>query len=286
MSPVYRSRRRIPCSPAAPAASFCASSLFPRFLAHCRKRAAFSLTELLLSILIVAVLALLAFSALKSVSAASANSRCISNLRSVGGSLIMYASDHNGLLPPTAGFLQRAWIQSGWAEFLQARGYLSDGAVVFCPLLLPAGLKKGQDLRETAPGTSYSFGHFGYGLRSDHPGKIPPPYPEWNGSWEGFTWSGREAAPIRLSLVPSPSSSIILSDSYGHGYGKPMQSYRYDHETYSWSGVEFRHSGGRTNALFLDGHVEGLTQERMAALLEEENRNAYYFDQGTFKSIR
>lgn len=286
MSPVYVHCRRIQLS--APSSPPLLSEDHIRLwtLHNGQRRAAFSLAELLLSILVVAVLVALAFSVSRSVSAASANSRCVSNLRTVGGSLIMYATDHKGTLPPTSGFLQRAWIQSGWSEFLQAHGYLGDGSVVFCPLLIPSGVRKGQDLREIAPDTAYSFGHFSYGLRSDHPGKTPPPYSEWKGSWENFSWSGREAAPVRLNLVAGPSRSIIISDSYGHGYGKPMQSYRYDHETYSWSGVDFRHSGGRSNALFLDGHVEGLTQEQMAALLEEENRNAYYFDDGTFKSIR
>ncbi len=199
---------------------------------------------------------------------------------------MLHATDHRGLLPPTAGFLKREWVQAGWAEFLQRDGYLSDGLVAFCPMLPPPVVGKGINLSERMPGTNYSLGHFTYGLRSDHPGKIPPPYPVWTGSWTNFTWTGKESAPVQLRNVASPARSIMISDSYSNAYGKPVSSYRYDLESRVWSGVEFRHSGRTANHLFLDGHVAALTHAQIKLLFEEEDRNAAYFDGQTFHLIR
>lgn len=62
-------------------------------------RGAFTLTELLVVLAIIAVLASLLMPAIKRMIQHSENSRCASNLRQMYHGLILYASDHDGSLP-------------------------------------------------------------------------------------------------------------------------------------------------------------------------------------------
>jgi prepilin-type N-terminal cleavage/methylation domain-containing protein/prepilin-type processing-associated H-X9-DG protein len=244
---------------------------------------AFTLIELLVVIVIMAILVALLFPMQRKIIEGARTSQCAANLRTVGGALMTYGSDHDGLLPPTAGCLKAEWVQSGWAEFLQDGGYM-DGAAAFCPLIGPK-VARGVDIRSKNPDVpSYSLGHFTYGLRSDHPGKVPEPYNTWNGSWTGYSWDGEASAPIQLIRIARPSASILVTDSYSNGYPVPTSSYRYDEESAVWSGADFRHNG-RLNAVFADGHVGSLDRKEMAGLLEAEDRNASFWNGTTMEMI-
>lgn len=63
------------------------------------RRRAFTLIELLIVIVMVAVLAALGFYGAKVALAKSREARCISNLHQMGGAFAAYASDHNDELP-------------------------------------------------------------------------------------------------------------------------------------------------------------------------------------------
>lgn len=239
-------------------------------------REAFTLIELLVVIAIIAILAALLFPLQRAIMEKAHAAQCVGNLRTVGTGLMTYGADHRGLLPPTSGFLKAEWVQSGWAEFLQVDGYI-DGSAAFCPDIYPK-VARGTDLRTKNPDVpAYSLGHFTYGLRSDHPGKVAPPYSPWTGSWTGFSWSGQASAPIQLHKIDKPTTSILVTDSYGLGYGRKTSVYRYDEESAVWAGADFRHHG-RLNALFADGHVGSLDRAEMAKLLEDEDRNAAFWN--------
>jgi prepilin-type N-terminal cleavage/methylation domain-containing protein/prepilin-type processing-associated H-X9-DG protein len=248
-----------------------------------KNRSAFTLIELVVVIAIIAVLAALLLPLQRTVLERAQTAKCIGNLRTVGSALMTYGADNRGLLPPTSGYLKAEWVQSGWAEFLQVGGYL-DGAAAFCPGIGPK-VANGVDLRSKNPDVpAYSLGHFTYGLRSDHPGKVVPPYSPWTGSWTGFSWNGRASAPIQLQRVALPSASILITDSYAVGYGVEASAYRYDEESAGWAGADFRHQG-RLNALFADGHVGSLDRAEMAQLLEEEDRNASFWNGASMEMI-
>lgn len=61
--------------------------------------AGFTLTELLVAMLIIAVLAAILLSVIATVRRSADNAGCLNNLRSIGTGIELYAQEHNGILP-------------------------------------------------------------------------------------------------------------------------------------------------------------------------------------------
>ncbi|MBN8524713.1 MAG: DUF1559 domain-containing protein [Planctomycetes bacterium] len=134
-------------------------------------RAAFSLIELLVVISIIAVLAAMLLPAITTVRRAVYGTQCASNLRQLGLAAMTYASDHNGLFPPSA--LRKADgvtfdFTHGWAynaEFV--RSYLEvepdDVGAACLPgnMLCPSRQTKSRQIQ------------LSYGLNRSAPGHSP-----------------------------------------------------------------------------------------------------------------
>lgn len=250
-----------------------------------QRTGAFSLVELLVVIVILSVLITVGLQVQARLRDQVQAASCAQRLKTLGVALAAHSSEYRGQYPPTAGYLKSQWIQAGWTEFLQERGYLDRSQTAFCPSL-DRKVSQAAKLSDIHPDIAgKSFGLFTYGLRSDHPGKIPPPYPVWAGSWADFTWNGLASAPISTMRIESPSKSIVVTDSIAHYNGVAVNSYRCDAQTIGWSGVDFRHSQ-KANALFADGHVAPLTREEMADLLEKEGGNVPYWNGQEFLLVR
>lgn len=103
---------------------------------HARKNA-FTLLELLVVIVIVAVLASVLIPQLTKMTLLSRNTQCISNLRQIGAALLSHAGEHNGLMPTAGAEIAYHAISAdtglpGWTEQLEP--YLGTNRKIFvCP---------------------------------------------------------------------------------------------------------------------------------------------------------
>lgn len=222
---------------------------------------AFTLTEILVLLAIIAVVATLILSGVAKIRDRAASAQCISNLRQVGTALNLYAAENNGIYPPTSADGQnspKGWIQSNWAVLLMNKGYASSGRIFLCPSIAPK-IAAGDDLQAIYAPSRYAHQFHTYGLRSMHPAKLWP----WPGG-DGDFYN----APIRVSAIEQPSKSIVVSDSIGFFDGNRTGSYHFA-PYISWSGLHFRHSD-KANSLFADGHVESLNTQQMSEVLREE----------------
>ena len=60
----------------------------------------FTLIELLVVVVVIAILLVLALVAVRNTMQSAAQTKCVSNLRTIGMAIHLYSADHNGFLPP------------------------------------------------------------------------------------------------------------------------------------------------------------------------------------------
>lgn len=208
-----------------------------------KSRRAFSLIEILVAILIVAILAVV-LSAFASRSIARAQSAaCALRLKSLGAGLQLYTAENNGVLPSCA--LPGTPIT--WFDMLAP--YMGesekDVASTETPKWLMCPARKFEYTSKFTTAYGWNFAYFGYQI----------PDPPWA--------TGSQS---RMSEVERPSQTIILGDSHD----KPIQVLNdelmslliYPPDN-SWEQIAQRHQG-KGNYLFLDGHVAAYSPKELS----------------------
>ncbi|HWL51069.1 MAG TPA: prepilin-type N-terminal cleavage/methylation domain-containing protein [Chthoniobacteraceae bacterium] len=233
----------------------------PPSVAACPFRSAFTLTESLLAIVILAVLLSLLFPAISRYRAAAENGTCVSHLRKLGNAIHQYTIDNDGYLPPAAqghgGTPVNGKIGT-LEEFLEPyvgpwvdKARLIAADTFYCP----TNVRRGSPPRE-------GFWINEQGVRR---------YKGWSGYMIGYTINAaiHSLIPpadvpnqaVRLSRVRNPSRTLSLADMperpdggrnpakllNAKGYFDPAQL-----QSTWFGGVH----NGRCNLLFVDGHVE------------------------------
>ncbi len=84
-----------------------------------RRAVAFTITELLIAIVIIGVIAALLISAIQSSAAASRNAKCISNLRQIGVAVRIYLNDNRNVMFPDERLNQPADKHGRWISALR-----------------------------------------------------------------------------------------------------------------------------------------------------------------------
>ncbi len=201
-------------------------------------RAAFSLPELMVALLIVAILSLLGFGVMRSSRESTKNSKCISNLRMCGIALLSHAADHSGrsltaFMPLNAkGYENDPQKGYLWHQQLKRKQYLPDLAPVVCPSFPPYQWSDNTPMRA-------------YGLR-----RQPSPY-------------FNEPAFI-LQKIAHPSRHIILADSSKVGAWVGQQYYL--EIMYSAADKIHARHHSKANIFFADGSVRALSREEIVDL--------------------
>ncbi len=178
----------------------------------------FSLTELLVSIAIVAVLAAILIPVIRSTRESAHASQCASNLRQIGVYFGLYTTEYDGKLPPCM------WDRDGDGpnkDFNPWPRYLAR--------LMP----------------EFSGGHENWWWKSD---LFVCPTVDNKRSYAMNWWAGG----ISISELLEPSKKVLAADSVVGNEDWALALYPV------WGGksdIDFRHNG-HANILFFDGHVE------------------------------
>lgn len=219
---------------------------------------AFTLLELLIVILIIAVLTALVIPVTNAISHTQRSARCSNNLRQIGVTLFAYAADNGNKIPPRFLSYDRSPRLPGslasWPSRLLNLGYTQKPEIFFCPSAPPYSY-----LKDVEAGRNiYTGGGLRtYGIRT------------WGPPGQSYLKYREEEKP--LSAIEEPANFFIVADSYwtayeGQGYGivpgVPGQA------------AHARHKG-LANALFADGHVEGKPPEYFTSLHETDNQSQY-----------
>ncbi len=193
----------------------------------------FSLTELLIAIGLLLLLTLMAIPIMKAVNQSAGGTRCLSNLRQLGGAFHHYAAEHRGVLAFHFYTIPASTIR--WSDYLITGGYLSkDASAMVCASAKPGAFA----------GSGFVYGGIGRTEVNDPYSFVPP----------GGTVEGRQ---IRLSAIAEPSRYWLLADSWSKTH--QSQIYFISKNASTSFGVHLRHRDA-ANFLFADGHVAPLTK--------------------------
>ncbi|MGH7178250.1 MAG: prepilin-type N-terminal cleavage/methylation domain-containing protein [Tepidisphaeraceae bacterium] len=258
-----------------------------------RRRAAFTLVELLVVIGVIAVLIAMLLPALNGARQAADRIKCQSNLRQLGQAFLLYNTQNNGYVIPSynmTGINGGASVPlDGWAPILDrdklVRGdRLNDSSVFTCPSMLDiegmAGGQTGSDpgkpkgwmdwpnLRlgtQNVPTTIPAMGfdkiiRVGYWINADNPiGAAADVKADLFYTGSVGYGPGTNGQSIRLTNVTrfrKPSRLIVLADGVYAGRQRDTRIGVVN------SRIGYRHPKNTANVLFADGHVDGIRGDR------------------------
>ena len=233
-----------------------------------KKTKAFTLTELLVVISIIALLTAILMPALGAVRAGSRALACKSNLRQLVISNTGYATENDGFYVPAASDM---WNNAGLHRWHGTRdaldesfdplkgpliGYLADGRVKECPLSVE--FVKGQDwnanFEQGCGGYGYNMMYIGSRISQSATGSVQ-------------AWKDSYAMTACITEVAAPAQTLMFADTAMANSGKSLIEYSFAEppftvhngrpvtEFYMSPSIHFRHRG-RTNVGWADGHIE------------------------------
>lgn len=203
--------------------------------------AGFTVIELLVAIAIIAVLGAIGFSSLGSARERAAGATCASNLRQLGAAVHLYCVDNGGVFPRSS-HSAGAHREPGWvASIAPYLGGSADHAAMDKVLRCPS------DTNADRKAVSYGLNVF-FELLPD-----------------GDDYAGAPASWRTSFSVTAPSRTILLAEVRSAAGGMAADHFM----CHQWSSVgaaknavaHDRHAG-RSNYLFVDGHVESLTVDQ------------------------
>ncbi len=212
-----------------------------------RRCVAFTLLEMLLSLLVLAVLAMLLFASMRAVNERVGAAKCVSNLREIGRTSLLFFQENNGQLFPTV-----FWYQ--YRPFMEMLGiapatYSSAFPENFRDTVLtcPSYKRKWPHHFPSLFNRCYSVNYFAHSHRpQDEQSSEMIPQSEWTQLFPGNLRQVR--SPAEMWMFMDASAADTFPFTYSERGNIPYLSEPHQESHY---------------AVFFDGHIEKVDKERM-----------------------
>jgi len=225
------------------------ASLSPLIAVDRRRIRGLTLTEMLVSLMLIAILAAVLLPVIGSARERSLSAQCVSRLRQAGLLVLAMAQDRQRIIETSFG--GSGWGVQTWSRKLAASGYLPPDSgrsrdFLYCPAGSP-----GSYLKEREIG---GWGQRTYGINQTAPGgHLPPPS---EGSFEKKNSDDPNSRvvylQIHLNRLEALGRTWLLADSIGN---TSLQSARIRRAEKNNPGcLHLRHQG-RANVFFADGSL-------------------------------
>ena len=230
-----------------------------------RRFRGFTLIELLVVMTIITVLAGMILAVVRRARQQSWKMVCMSQMKMIGNSVLMYAEDYDGWVPAAHNYPDEPW----WTSIL-AGGYLGTTSkeILVCPVWPPYRYEEGNDLYTYGVDCQGGLGRQGFiwGNRNEY---------AWQGCLAGMVRYSDDWKWVytRITRIPYKWAwgwifdTVYKSDGpVAEHRGKQWHAYqiRIGYEPAQPFGLHARHIGGTSyfvNCWFADGHVSSLDEE-------------------------
>ncbi len=219
-------------------------------ISEASKRRAFSLTELLAAIVIMAVLGILIFAALREVIDRANRMSCAANLRELGSVALIWSSENNGDLLPVVQYSTHVGGSGAtWISILESEGYLPKvdwvdqaDSIMCCPS------------RDNYPQLFGPRLHYGINM-----------FPGFTNTASSYSHNPSASRPFRkVYEVERPAKTFL--------FGEVQNNYWLNTDGTRAANI-YPHDGGQ-NLVFFDGHTEYFQGE---LTLQEDAVDTYPF---------
>lgn len=207
-------------------------------------RSAFTLIEALAAISVMALLLALLVPGLGRAHKAAKGAVCLSNLRSFGAAVALYANDHDGRYPSSSHSAGSLVAQGAWLASLQPYGI--DAQPRKCPM------DPYPDSRLTSYATNEHFEPLTAGI--DYSPITHRPLP-----------GGRTKAFTRRTLVPRPAATVYAFEPEGEGTADHINTHAFATADDLRAAVAVTRHAGAGHFLFADGRAAAWSWTDLAA---------------------
>jgi prepilin-type N-terminal cleavage/methylation domain-containing protein len=233
------------------------------------RRSGFTLIELLVVIAIIAILAAILFPVFAQAREKARQTSCLSNLKQLGTSMMMYASDHDGLFPPAVGRQPSEVNPYEFSWLRRLEPYTKNLGVFICP----SSRYHSTEWRAN-PDVLRSYGYPPTARSTGFAAVTLTAAPFGAALWEGIGgFYGNEMGSYKQNAdsysettIARPASTVLLCDApiFDWGFAEDKIYYPYPRHIRE-ANIKLANGEeapqGIINSVFVDGHAKALKHD-------------------------